>query len=314
MSVEYESASTVIPIDLPGLSLNFPPRPAQELVRDNVINTLQDLVKDTVYAASVEGPDGIGKTIVLSQFVRRFPSTAISVFVSASNRLSFDTDLIRKDIAIQAHWVLKGEVLEADRYDPLLLKSYYGDLQRYAKHSRSTIYFVLDGIHELDRPAGEQLLQQLADMLPIGIPQFRFLLSGDDGLYKGLFGRNLAIKSYPLTIFSAEEARAILDGHGLEMEAVNDLNLLCRGIPGRLASVRRALARQGHPRTGVSPGCTSEVARVLRSRLGAGGRAQRAIDEDTSLVGTRPEAPHGGGHREPFQRIGVRRQELPRPD
>jgi len=262
MLAEDGAVSTATLIDLPALSVNFPPRPAPEYVRGNVINTLQGLVMEGVYAASVEGPDGMGKTTVLSQFARRFPSTAISLFISPSNRLSFDIDLVRKDIATQAHWIICGEVLQRDQYDPLLLKSYYGDLQRHAKRSKSIIYFVLDGIEELDQAAREQLLQQLADVLPIGIPQFRFLFSGDDGTYKALFGRNLAIKSYPLTEFSVEEARALLDGHGLSTEMINDINGLCRGIPGRLASVRRALDK-GVPAQDFSPRCPNEVAGIL---------------------------------------------------
>jgi hypothetical protein len=228
-------------IDLPGLSVNFPPVPKPELMRDNVVNTLANLLSDGVYAACVEGADGIGKTTILSQFARRFCSAAISVFVSATNRLSFDTDLIRSDLATQIYWILTGDILQRDSYDPLLLKSYYGDLQRRAKHTKSLIFFVIDGIEELDRNTRDQLLQQLADTLPIGIPQFRFLFSGDESLYKPLIGNNLVIKSYPLTEFSAEEAKAILAGYDLSTQEASDVNSICRGMPGRLASVRRAL-------------------------------------------------------------------------
>lgn len=240
MSAEHDDLNA-IPEDLTTLSVNFPPRPRRELYRGNVINTLQSLLGEAIFAASVEGADGMGKTTILSQFVRRFPAAAISLFISPANRLSYDIDLIRLDIATQAHWVLTRKNLRRDQYDPLLLKTYYGDLQRYAKQSKSTIYFVLDGIEDLEKQARGQLLQQLTDSLPIGIPQFRFLFSGDDGLYKELIGPNLIIKSYPLTEFSAEEARAIFEGHALSLETVSDLNELCRGIPGRLASVRRAL-------------------------------------------------------------------------
>lgn len=238
---EQQPIKTAVPVDLASLSVNFPPRPIPELERANVVNTLQALLMDGVYAASVEGPEGMGKTVVLSQFVHRFPSTAISVFVSPSNRLSFDVDLIRKDIATQAHWLLRGEVLGRDQYDSLLLKSYYSDLQRHAKRSSSTIYFVLDGVSELDESDRVRLLQQLADSLPIGVPQFRFLFSGDESIVKILFSRDLATKSYPLTEFSADEARVFFEDHDLSMEEVGEINGLCRGIPGRLAGVRRAL-------------------------------------------------------------------------
>lgn len=194
----------------------------------------------------------MGKTTALAQFVRRFPSSAISVFLSSSNRLSFDIDMIRKDLSTQVYWILTGQALHSQQYNPLLLNSYYGDLQRRTKQSKSTVYFVIDGIDELDSESRERLLPELADALPIGIPQFRFLFSGDDSYYKSLLGKRLSIKSYPLTEFSAEEAKTILRGYDLAVDVLNDINGLCRGVPGRLASVRRALDRGIPPQGFVS--------------------------------------------------------------
>lgn len=167
------------PVDLPLLSANFPLPPDPEVMRSNVINTLRSLVQGSIYAIAIEGRDGIGKTTVLSQFARRFPETAVSIFISAANRLSSDIDLIRYDIATQIHWILNNTVLQRSEYDPLLLKTYYSDLQRHAKNSKSPIYFVVDGLDELDEAMRSNVTQQLSDTLPIGIPLFRFIFSGD---------------------------------------------------------------------------------------------------------------------------------------
>ncbi len=171
-------------VDLPLLSANFPPALRAEVLRGNIVNTLTNLVTDSVYAAAVEGAEGIGKTTFLSQFVRRHNMTAISTFITAANRLSYDPELIRTDISVQVHWVLSGEVLDRSRHDAALLKSYYADLQRVAKQRKTLFYFVVDGIEELDPRDRDNLIQALSDILPLGIPQFRFLFSGDESLYR----------------------------------------------------------------------------------------------------------------------------------
>jgi hypothetical protein len=238
MNQENDPVSTIV--DLPNLSANFPPAPIPELTRENVANTLKTLLDDNVYAAAIEGPEGAGKTTVLAQFVRMNPNTTISAFVSGANRLSFDPDLIRMDIANQVYFAVTGDVLQREKYEPALLKSNYADLQRAAKRKRFFVYFVLDGLEELDTGIRETLLQQLADILPIGVPQFRFLFSGDAALYATLLGNKLQIKSFPLTEFSLEETKLLFSAHELNSDNIRELHGLCRGTPGRLSSILRA--------------------------------------------------------------------------
>jgi DNA-binding transcriptional regulator GbsR (MarR family) len=230
-------------VDLSTLCANFPIAPKPELFRDNVVSTLKTLLHDEVYAVAIEGKEGIGKTTVLSQFVRKSDDSALSVFVSPANRLSYDPDLLRLDIAMQVYWMLFHEVLDRSHYAPPLLKSYYADLQRQIKQRKRIVYFVIDGVESLDLNERHTLLQQLADILPLGIPQFRFLFSGDESLYKPLLGSQLVLKSYPLTEFGIEETRLLFSKHRLSVELASDIRSICRGIPARLAGVLRAMDR-----------------------------------------------------------------------
>ncbi len=229
-------------VDLPFLSANFPlPSPAGEVLRENIVNTLTNLASQSVHAAAIEGVEGIGKTTILSQFVRRHNTVAISIFVTAANRLSYDPELIRADINVQVHWILTDEVLDRSRSDPALLKSYYADLQRVAKQRKGNFYFVIDGVEELDGRDRNNLLQALSDVLPIGTPQFRFLFSGDESLYRPLFNPRLTFKSFPLPEFSVDETRTLFASYALTPETASELNGICRGLPGRLSEVLRGL-------------------------------------------------------------------------
>jgi DNA-binding transcriptional ArsR family regulator len=228
-------------VDLPSLNPNFPPTPPNEVSRDNLVNTLRNLVNEGVYAVAVEGADGMGKTTLLSQFVRKHATTSISLVVTAANRFSIDPDLMRTDLAIQVYWALTGDVLDRRTYDPTLLKSYYADLQRLARRKKQTYYFVVDGADELDVSDRRAFLQTLSDVLPLGIPQYRFLFGGDERLFRPLLPATLALKSYPLNEFSVEETRTLFANHALTTEVANELNSICRGMPGRLTVVLRAV-------------------------------------------------------------------------
>ncbi len=240
-STPTETLAHASVVDLPSLNPNLPPTPPNEVPRENLVNTLRNLVNEGVYAVAIEGADGMGKTTLLSQFVGKGSKTCISLFVTAANKFSLDPDLMRTDLAIQVYWALTGEVLDRKTYDPSLLKSYYADLQRLARRKKLTYYFVVDGADELDTGDRRAFLQTLSDVLPLGIPQFRFLFGGDERLFRALLPATLVLKSYPLNEFSVEETRTLFAHHAITPELANDLNSICRGMPGRLTVALRAV-------------------------------------------------------------------------
>jgi hypothetical protein len=228
-------------VDLPSLSMNFPPTPFPELTRDNVVSTIEQLFEGTARGVTVEGSEGMGKTTVLSQFARKHRHQAISIFVSASNKLSYDPDLILQDLLTQVYWIVTEEVLKAGSADISAFKSSCLALQRKAKQERKLFFFVVDGVEELDASRREILVQFFSDVLPVGVPQFRSLLSGNARMYRTLFLGSLPIQSYPLNLLSIEESSALLGREDISDEQMEDVHGICRGIPGRVASVWRVL-------------------------------------------------------------------------
>jgi hypothetical protein len=246
-SVVQDPLQTGAVIDLTSLSTNFPMTPYREVLRHSITNTLFTLLQDNIYAVAIEGPEGIGKTTILSEFSRRNRNNTISLWFSAANRLSYDPDLVKSDLTSQVYWSATGEIFDRSKYDPALLKGYYIDLQHKAKQRKQQIYFVVDGVDELDSLTRETLLQHLADILPIGVPQFRFLFAGDESLYRPLLSSKLSIKSFPLTEFGNEDVRTLFSGCSIDFETLNEINVICRGIPGRLAAALRAIEKGTPP-------------------------------------------------------------------
>lgn len=228
-------------VDLPSLSVNFPAVPSPELSRDNVLSTLEARFDGGARGIAVEGIEGMGKTTVLSQFARRHPNNAISLFITASNKLSFDPDLILQDLLIQVNWILIREIVKPGPGELSALKSAYVGLQRKAKQQKTLYYFVVDGTEELDESRRAIIVQHFSDLLPVGVPQFRSLFSGDAEIYQNLFPRNLQLKPYILSLLGLEETARVIEGQGASDQQLSDLHSICRGIPGRVASVLRVL-------------------------------------------------------------------------
>lgn len=79
-------------VTLPTLSPNFPEPPCKELGRDHVIHTIQSLLGRDIDIVAIEGDEGIGKTMLLSQFARSLPMTAISIFIRSADRYSYEPE------------------------------------------------------------------------------------------------------------------------------------------------------------------------------------------------------------------------------
>ncbi len=161
---------------------------------------------------------------------------------------------MHSDITRQVFWAATGEVLDRSKYDPALLKTYYVELQHKAKQRKQQIYFIVDGIDELAPEVRDIVLQHLGDILPLGIPQFRFLFAGDETLYRGLLNSRLIMKSFPLTEFSTDDTRALFASVDMELDTLREMNSICRGMPGRLTSALRAIEKGTKPADFISDG------------------------------------------------------------
>lgn len=229
-------------VDTIGLSLGFPPNPAGEIMRDNILSTIDGMFDRGIRVVAAEGEPGCGKTVLLSQFARSHNDHAISLFINPVNRLATDPLGFRLDLANQVNWILNNEVLGFDdlrenQYVQLLMK-----LRRRAKSRGELYYFIVDGLTPLaqqDTQARDILFQEL---LHISVPEFRFLLSGSLEDVPENFRNVVPCRPLQLAPFSLPETREYLRHFGVEGEEAEELYRMCsNGFPGFLASVSRQL-------------------------------------------------------------------------
>jgi len=221
--------------DLVTICGSFPRLPRPEIWREVALDAVDRLFAQGHDVVIVEGDERIGKTVMLSQFVRRYRNSAVSLFIRASGS-SCSIDVLRYDIANQLEWILKQRELQSlDEANQALLRDRLTHLQKLAR--RTPYYFVIDGLLN----ASTDIVSLVIDMLPLGYRDFRFLFSGDAGRLATYLPRDIVPKPYTLGAFSLPETRQLLADLQLGEDAEEDLHRACGKLPGHLASARRSL-------------------------------------------------------------------------
>ena len=166
-------------LDLTAICQSFPETPEPSILRDNLLDTIDTIFWGGIELVAVEGVDGIGKTILLTQFARKHPNHALSLFIRPTSRWAYDPGLLRKDLCNQLNWVLHNEeLLNGEVPEDAVLRDLLSRLLRRARRKGELFYFLVDGLHDIPKE-DKQVRDLVLDMLPLGLPGFRFLIAGE---------------------------------------------------------------------------------------------------------------------------------------
>jgi hypothetical protein len=232
--------SKVEVMDLTVVCRSFPVSPHPEIHREHFLDTIDKIFEGDTILVVVEGVDGIGKTTLLAQYAKRHPNHALSLFIKPTSRLAYDPEYLRLDLCEQLHWLLYKKALDVETIDESYLRTQLVRLQRRARN-RETYYFIVDGLHDLPEEGSRIQDIVLKDMLPLGLPAFRFLLSGDQKQFSNSTHKSIICKTFPLSALSLDETEKYLKKLNLERPELEDVHRMCGGVPGHLEIVRRML-------------------------------------------------------------------------
>ncbi|MCW0422778.1 ATP-binding protein [Xanthomonas sacchari] len=217
---------------------DFPDMPVDAVERAHVLETMSQIATGDTPVVFVEGPEGCGTTTLLAQFCIHEPSHCFYLFIKPASRFSYSVDYLRRVLAEQ-YCAYVGRELASD--SAIDVAEYFSlQLSVRKKRGSKPIYFVVDGIQQIPTSEEKQISSIFTDVLPLGTTGFRFLIAGDaDNLNKYIGGAKS--KSYHVQKLSASESKLILKDSNIQDEHLDNLIKICKGLPGRLASVRKLL-------------------------------------------------------------------------
>lgn len=243
-------------MDLTVVSQSFPEIVPPLISRENFLDTLDTIFDNGTELIVVEGMEGIGKTILLAQFAIRHLDYALSLFIRPTSRWAYDPEVLRFDLCNQLNWVLhqteivptipstqESDILphyETTATNDAFLRNSLLALQKRARYHKNAFYFVVDGLDDV--PEESAYIRDLVlDMLPLGLPGFRFLLSGDLGKLPKTMLERIRYKSWTPSGFTLNQATEYLGDIVSDREIIKEIYPMWGKIPGHLATIRRIL-------------------------------------------------------------------------
>lgn len=216
------------------------PEIGQDLIdRPHFLETIVEVLNQETRIVFLEGEEGDGATTTLAQFCIKYPTHSFSLFIKPASRFAYSPDYLRLALAEQIYWYLYGsalnkESLDISEFDTLILRM-------RAKERNTTLYFAIDGLHQI--PSADQRLvsQIFSEVLPLGVDNCRFIVTGLQSQLAPLIKGKLKSKPYQQLRFRPEDSRLFLSKNNLNESDCNTVHQLCKGIPGRLAVIKRLL-------------------------------------------------------------------------
>jgi hypothetical protein len=232
-------------VDLTTLCNTFPEMANNKdtiyIPRNNILDTIDKAFESGTQVVRLEGEEGLGKTTILAQFAKRHNNNTISLFVKRTNRWGYDPQYLLYDICNQLNWFFHKTWLENPNVaNDAFLRTYLIRLQQHLRIYKSKFYFVVDGLDELNKEF-LSIQEMIIDMLPIGMSNFKFLISGNLNNFPGKTYKGVISKSFPLVALTYGETEKFFSDINLKKDHLSEIYNTCKGIPGHLASVKRIL-------------------------------------------------------------------------
>lgn len=216
----------------------FPELDDQNLVdRQSFIEAIERMLVES-QIVFLEAEEGYGATTTAAQFCLHFPENSFGLFVKPSSRTTYSPDFIRLTLAEQVTWYLDQKEFKEDSID----QSTFGTLM-YRLRRRVTkqkpVYFMIDGLQKITHV--ESILREIFHgILPTWIEHARFVICGKQSDFQK-YTTDISSKYITALAFSTSDTQRFLLPFEVPADEVRTIHQMCKGIPGRLASVRRLI-------------------------------------------------------------------------
>lgn len=218
---------------------DFPSIDPVSIDRPDFLETIVNILTSSNPVVFLEGEEGDGATTTLAQFCQKFPDQTFSLFIKPASRFAYSPDYLRLALAEQFQWYISGTSLDKAFLDESEFQTLIHHVRK--KKKASTLYFVVDGLHQI--PAEDTRLVEtiIREVLPIGVDNCRFIIAGQQENI-GKFVTKVGTKPYQQLKFRLEDTQKYLLSLNLFEADIAEIHKICKGIPGRIASVKRLIS------------------------------------------------------------------------
>lgn len=151
--------------------------PQCQVVRNDAINNINYHLKSRPNFIFISGETGIGKTVLLHQFIENTnKEKIIKLLLNPHSSFSKDIKNIKMDLCHQLCWLLMEQSPEQKNLDK---ESYYSSLVQVLSNKaiRNKFIFIVDGLSNKEM---EGYRDEILELLPLHIPEITFILSNSD--------------------------------------------------------------------------------------------------------------------------------------
>jgi len=227
--------------DLVDMVPDLPAKLKDEVERDPQIATIVSNLNEGIKYIFVDGGEGVGKTTLLSQFVKQNPNSCISLFLGSGSSYALEISSIRWSLYNQLKWLVKGEAADIE-YDPddAEIKHLVAFLHRKALTKKNQYYFVVDGLYEVEDERRKTVEEYIYDIIPIGAVNIGVVFSGRVVPKGDFIDKRIERRQVNCPVFGKRETRDFFGGLVKE-ENLDSIRKVCGGNPGFLSSVKRLI-------------------------------------------------------------------------
>lgn len=228
--------------DLPrnwNFARDFPSIDQSAIERPYLLETIADILTPSNPVVFLEGEEGDGATTTLAQFCQKYPDQTFSLFIKPASRFAYSPDYLRLALAEQFYWYIYGISLDKPFIDESEFQTLIHQVRK--KKKATTLYFVVDGLHQIPVEDARMVEIIVHEVLPIGVDNCRFIITGQQ-TNLGQYITKVGTKPYQQLKFRPEDTQQYLSKLNLSEEDISEIHKICKGVPGRIASVKRLIS------------------------------------------------------------------------